>query len=494
MQTTLSLYPVRFISKNAKPALIALSLLFAATIFLSSNWLETNEKANITAQIERIPEKSKETVADFTSVAKKAIPAVVWIKVKGTEDSDEIERENRVQTPYGEFDWRDFFNIPKRESKSHAVAGQGSGVIVSKEGHILTNSHVVHNMDSIAVQLEDGREFTAKVLGDDPTSEVALIKIDGSDFPYLALGNSDLLEVGQWVAAIGNPFGLQATLTVGVVSAKGRSDLDITRYEDFIQTDTAINRGNSGGPLLNLNGEVVGITTAIASTSGSGYLGIGFAIPSNMAKHIMNEILSDGKISRGYLGVGLQTIDYPLAEAFGLKKPGGALVSTLVKGSPADSAGIKQEDIILSYNDTPVKSAAMLRNAVYRMKPGTKVELTLIRENQLIKVPVNISELSESRTQKTEEASKEEIGIEVSAIPSENSTNETGGVLIKNVLPGSTASLSGLKKGQVILSVNKRDITSPDMLKELISKVEKGKPVLFKIKEGELTLYVALKP
>ena len=356
----------------------------ATTSFLTG--AQQDLDGNRTEDIRRL--KDKETVADFRGVAKKAIPAVVSIKVETKDRS----------SPFGNGGSNDlwkFFGLPQQgDAKSAPFMGQASGVIVAPEGYILTNSHVVHGMDTITVQLTDGREFPAKVLGEDPNSDLALIQIEAKDLPYLTLGNSDDLEVGQWVAAIGNPFGLQATLTVGVVSAKSRN-LDITRYEDFIQTDAAINQGNSGGPLVTLGGEIIGINTAIATTAASGYLGIGFAVPSNMARHVMDEILSDGKISRGFLGVSLQSIDNSLAKAFGLKKVEGALVANVGKNTAAEKAGLQVEDIILGYNDRPVESAATLRNAVYMMKPGTKVTLTVLRKDKTIKIPVTVGEFSE---------------------------------------------------------------------------------------------------
>ena len=256
-------------------------------------------KGNRTEDIRRLT--GKETVADFRGVAKIAIPAVVSIKVKGTKTAslDKSSSESDSSELWN------FFGIPHQDTQPQPFEGQASGVIVSANGHILTNSHVIHDMNTIVVQLDDGREFPARVLGDDPNSDLALIKIDASDLPHLSLGNSDDLEVGQWVSAIGNPFGLQATLTVGVVSAKSRNNLDIARYEDFIQTDASINRGNSGGPLITLDGEIIGINTAIATSGSAGYIGIGFAIPSNMARSFMTEILTDGKVSRGFLGIHL---------------------------------------------------------------------------------------------------------------------------------------------------------------------------------------------
>lgn len=450
---------------------------------------------NRTEDIRRLP--GKETVADFRGVAKIAIPAVVSIKVQSQ------RKQSLGNNPFGDdsFDlfggsdlWN-LFGIPRRERK-HILEGQASGVIVNPNGYILTNSHVVHDMDTITVQLHDGRELPAKVLGDDPNSDLALIKIDADHLSYLTLGNSDDLEVGQWVAAIGNPFGLQATLTVGIVSAKSRNNLDISRYEDFIQTDAAINRGNSGGPLVTLDGEVAGINTAIATTSASGYVGIGFAIPSNMAKNFMDQILSNGKITHGFLGISLQSIDYNLAKAFGLKKIEGALVTNVSKNSAAERAGLQAEDIILQMNGRSVESAASLRNAVYLLKPGTQIKLTVLRKDQQIQVPVTIGEFSGSPSAAVNEIQKNALGIEVSNLTPELSQQlgnpQDKGVVVTRVDPSSIAAMAGLKKGALILAVNRQKVSNVDEFNQALAQASKDRPILFQIKQGDIYLFLSL--
>jgi len=442
----------------------------------------------------------KEIVADFRGVAKKAIPAVVSIKVQSQKKSaSKNSNSNSIEDPFdlfGNGDLWQFFGLPRRELRSQPMEGQASGVIVSPNGYILTNSHVVNGMDTITVQLHDGREFPAKVIGDDTNSELALIKIDADNLPFLTLGNSDELEVGQWVAAIGNPFGLQATLTVGVVSAKSRNNLDITRYEDFIQTDAAINRGNSGGPLVTLDGEVIGINTAIATTSASGYVGVGFAIPSNMAKNFMDQILSNGKISRGFLGISLQSIDYNLAKAFGLKKVEGALVTNISKNSAAEKAGLQVEDIILKINDRPVENAASLRNYVYLMRPGTQATLTVLRKEQLTQIPVTVGEFSEQALADSSTGGKNTLGIEVSNITPEiaqqlgNSSEQ--GVVVTKVDPSSTAAMAGLKKGALILAVNRQKVANVDDFNLLLTQAQKDRPLLLQIKQGDVYLFLSI--
>lgn len=435
----------------------------------------------------------KQVVVDFRNAAKKAIPAIVSIRVQ-TKKSSSLWEGSPFEDPT---DLWDFFNLPRRDSRQQTpLEGQASGVLVSADGYILTNSHVVKDMDKITVQLTDGREFPAKVLGQDPSSDLALIKIEGKDLPYLTLGDSNKLEVGQWVAAIGNPFGLQATLTVGVVSAKGRNNLDIVPYEDFIQTDAAINRGNSGGALLDTNGEVIGINTAIATNSSQSFMGIGFAIPSNMAKYVMDQVLADGKVSRGFLGVTLQSINYNLAQAFDLKKIEGALITSVAKDSPAEKAGIKAEDIVLKYDNNQVENAASLRNGVYMIKPGTKVVLTILRQGQSMQIPVVVGEFAENGEKTQKPVHVDSLGLEVDTLTPElarssGNSNEKG-VIITRVQPGSPASFGGLKKGYLILGVNRQKIETKEQFYAALKDTPKGRPVLLQLKQGDANLFVSI--
>lgn len=487
--------------RDSSSFLLKITLVLSGVALTTTSFMSNTQQqeapplnGNRTEDIRRLP--GKETVADFRGVAKKAIPCVVSIKVQGKKKAfgNSSSSEDSFEFFGGDDLWK-FFGIPRKDSHPQPSEGQASGVIVSPNGYILTNSHVVHEMDQINVLLHDGREFPAKVLGDDTNSELALIKIEGNNFPYLTLGNSDDLEVGQWVAAIGNPFGLQATLTVGVVSAKSRNNLDITRYEDFIQTDAAINRGNSGGPLVTLDGEVIGINTAIATTTSSGYLGIGFAIPSNMAKNFMDQILSNGKISRGFLGISLQSTDYNLAKAFGLKKVEGALVTNISKNSAAERAGLQVEDIILKINDRPIENAASLRNYVYMLKPGTQAQLTVLRKEQIIQIPVTLGEFSESSVA-TVVSQKNSLGIEVSNMTPELSQQlgnpQDQGVVVTRVDPASVAAMAGLKKGALILAVNRQKVSSVDEFNQILTQAAKDRPLLLQIKQGDAYLFLSL--
>jgi serine protease Do len=492
----------KYSTLSFKLVLALSAMAFAASSFLSGQQ-ETPPQSSQEQSLE-IPVPPYEPIngaVDFRQAAKVAIPAVVSIQVQAKKKPQAYESED-LKNPYDLFsndedDFWSLFGFPRRGSsrQTQPVIGQGSGAIVSPDGYILTNSHVVNGMDSILVKLTDGREFSAKVLGEDPKSDLALIKIEANNLPYLQLGNSDELEVGQPVAAIGNPFGLQATLTTGVVSAKGRNTLDIVPYADFIQTDAAINRGNSGGPLITLDAKLIGITTAIATNASSAYMGIGFAIPINMAKRVMDEILLDGKVSHGFLGVSLQSIDYNLAQAFGLKKVEGALVANVSKDSPAEKAGLQVEDIILAYDGKPVDNAATLRNAIYMLKPGNRVMLTVQRKDQIIQLPVILADHSEGASVSTS-SQNNQLGIEV-----ENLTPEIArtlgygheqGVVITKVNPSSVAGLAGLKKGALILSVNRKKVANVSDYNQALKESPKDKPVLLQIKQGDNYLFVSL--
>lgn len=427
---------------------------------------------------------------DFEKVADQTIPAVVSIQVTSKPSASKFrEYEFSPDDFFGQF-----FGIPTKPSYNEPQVSQASGFIVSPDGYILTNNHVVKEGQEIQVLLKDGREFKGKVIGTDESTDIALVKIESNDLPYLKLGDSDTLRIGQWVVAIGNPLGLQASLTVGVVSAKGRSNLDIARVEDFIQTDAALNRGNSGGPLLNLNSEVIGINTAIATQMGnSGYMGIGFAIPSNMAKHVMEQLKETGSVSRSYLGVVIQPMDSALASAFGLQKVEGALVSDVVKDSPADKAKIFQGDVIVRMNNQPVESVGQLRNFIALLKPGTKVTLSLIRDKKPLEIALEVAQINEA---KKEETKSTVLGMKVETFSKELAANlrreAEEGVLVTQVDSGSPAEFVGIKKGALILSVNQEKISSKEQFEEAIKKTPANQPVLFLVKQKEQVRYISI--
>lgn len=424
-------------------------------------------------------------VADFTTVAKKALPAVVSIRTKSPQQASNFH----FNEPFGDDLFEFFFGrprkeIPQQQQELPPRIAQGSGFIISADGLIITNSHVVRDTKEVRVKLPDGRDMEAKVVGMDPNTDIAVIKVDAQNLPFLTFGKSSEIEIGQWAIAVGNPLGLQESLTVGVISAKGRANLDVADLEDFIQTDAAINRGNSGGPLLNTNAEVIGICTAIASSTG-GYMGIGFAIPSDMVQRVMDELISKGSVTRGFLGVVLQPVDYDLAMVFGLDKVEGALVAEVQEGSPADKAGIRRGDVILENEGRRVESVASLRTAISLSKPGQMLALKVLREGKPITVQVEIGEHADSKQGANKEG-KSALGIKVEAAQGQS------GVVITQVDPYSIAAMAGLKKDTIILEVNKQKVNSAEEFNKATSGLAKGTRLLLFVRQGDVNGYVVL--
>ncbi len=443
----------------------------------------------------------------FATAAKEAMPAVVSIKVEKTiTTTSQLTPDQQLNDPFGLFGndfLRQFFGNQTPQQlqtpKKYIEEGQGSGFIISKDGYILTNNHVVGDVDKITVELQDGRKFTnAKVIGTDPGTEVALIKIEGDNFPVLPMGNSKDVEIGDWVIAIGNPFGLTETVTVGVISAVGRSNVHIAAYEDFIQTDAAINPGNSGGPLINLDGQAIGINTAIFSESG-GYMGIGFAIPIDMARSIEEQLKEYGKVIRGYLGLVGQDITPDMVDLLGLKNNQGVIITTIIKGSPADKAGLLSNDIILDMDGKKVESYDTFRNDIADMKPDTKVNLTISRDGKTQNVTVTLGERNEDNVKNTQPKtlpkSKESLGVDVQNVTS-NIARQLNipvgeGVVVTSVIPASPANNAGIQAGDVIESVNRQTVNSVDEFESAINKV-KGNKVLLLVRHGEYSQFIVV--
>jgi serine protease Do len=445
----------------------------------------------------------------FSSVVKKAGPAVVYI---GVEKSGKIfQGLGGLQDPSDLFNdpfFQRFFGQPRQNpnqrQRQFKQRGAGSGFIISSDGMILTNNHVVEDADSIKVRLADEREFTATVIGTDPQSDVALIKIDGKNLPTLPLGDSDKLEVGEWVIAIGSPFELSQTVTVGVVSAKGRSKIGINDYENFIQTDAAINPGNSGGPLLNIHGEAVGINTAIFSRSG-GYMGIGFAIPVNMAKNIEKQLQKDGRVTRGWLGVVIQDVNEDLAQSFDLKKAEGILISEVADDSPAAKAGLKQGDVILSLNGTQLSDVSDLRNKVAMTAPDSTITLQVIRDGRKKSIHVVVGEQPSnfSRAAKGHRGPGSggsllnKMGLNLQELTPELGKQfgykKKQGILIARVAQDSPAARVGLRPGQLIEEVNKVRVHTLPELKKALKKAKNPKQILLRVRAGEFSQYVVLR-
>jgi len=422
----------------------------------------------------------RETGQAFSSIAKRCSPAVVFIKVE-----KKLSNAPVYQGIPPEF-FRHFFGNPQQfqPQQSPIQIGQGTGFIISQDGYILTNNHVVSGADKILVTLNDAQELNATVVGADKHSDVAVIKIKKTGLPFLKLGDSDVLQVGEWVVAVGNPFGLSHTITAGIVSAKGRSSVGLTDYENFIQTDAAINPGNSGGPLINLDGKVVGINTAIYSRNG-GYMGIGFAIPINMAKLIKNQLIDHGSVNRAYLGVLIQNITPDLADGFSLKINKGVLISNVQDNSPAKKAGLKRGDIVIKLNGKKVDKVATFRNHIALMPPKTKINLTVIRDTKKININVTLGALSGADSIVSIQSELSRFGFDVK--------DAKHGVVISKVISGSIAERVGLKVGMVILEVQRQDVDSVKSFKNIISKLKKDSPLMLLVGEGNSYHYVVMR-
>lgn len=410
-------------------------------------------------------------------------PAVVNIAVSGTANV----RNPLFDDPF----FKRFFERRGREfpRPRRRVRGQGSGVVIdAAEGHVITNHHVVEDADEIIVTLGDGREFEAELIGSDPEVDIALLQIPAEDLSTVTVGDSSRLRVGDFVVAIGNPFGLNQTVTSGIVSGLGRNDLGIESYEDFIQTDAAINRGNSGGALVNLRGELIGINTAIIAPGG-GSVGIGFAIPSNLALSLAGQILEHGKVRRGRLGVYIQDLDARLAEAFGLDSHSGALVSRVEPDSPAEEAGLQSGDVVLSVDHRKVDSASDLRNIIGLMRVGQEARINFWRKGSMMSVDVLLRERRMEQVAGADFHHRLRGATLKELKPGEDSDDE--GVQVAEVEEGSPAADAGLRGGDIIVSVNRLVVASLQQMREAVG-LERGRLLLL-IKRDESAFYLALR-
>ncbi|MGD8795486.1 MAG: DegQ family serine endoprotease [Thiohalophilus sp.] len=412
----------------------------------------------------------------------KVTPAVVNIASTGTV---KVRGNPLLDDPF----FRRFFDIPNAPQERQTQS-LGSGVIVDAEkGYILTNNHVIDHADQIRVTLRDGTTHEAELIGTDPESDVAVIKIEADNLTAVPLGTSDALRVGDFVVAIGNPFGLGQTVTSGIVSALDRSGLGIQGYEDFIQTDASINPGNSGGALVNLNGELIGINNAIFSRSG-GNIGIGFAIPIDMANNVMAQLVEFGEVRRGRLGVQAQNLTPQLAEAFGLHRGEGAVITQVDKGSPAEKSGIKSGDIVTEVDGEPITDANTLRNTIGLLRIGSEVKLTLLREGKPRFVKVTIEEPVSKHSQGGEKLHAHLTGAKFGDIPEGHPLHgQVEGVLVSEVKQGSPAWNAGLRPGDVIVSVNRKPVKSVDQMRKVIGNSEQ---LLLNIRRGNGALFLYL--
>ncbi len=429
----------------------------------------------------------------FTSIAEKASPAVVAIKVERT-----VSRRYSTprESPFGNPFEDDLFDPFRRRSprqrspqRREPAMAQGSGFIVSADGYIFTNNHMVGEAEKVEVELGDGRKFTAEIIGADEDTDVAVVKIDAKELPHLELANSDTIEVGEWVLAIGNPLGLSHTVTAGIVSATGRSSLGLATLENFIQTDAAINFGNSGGPLINLDGKVVGMNSAIVGASGN--IGLGFAIPINMAKHAYDQFLEGGTVEYGFLGVMPQTLSPEEAPIFGLEEDAkGVQITEVTEGSPADKAGVKHNDVVLELNGEPVESDDTFRNRIARHTPGSRVELLVWRDGKRKTITVKLgkrpsrAELSGAMPKET----VEELGFTVQTLTDELARRygyeNQAGVIVSDVVPGSQAARAGIVPGSLIKEVNLKEVKNTKEFNEAIKGAKKKGRARLLVKPG----------
>ena len=432
---------------------------------------------------------------DFTDLVDKQGPAVVNVSTTQTskggmpgmpnipEDDPMFEFFKRFMPP----------NAPPREQQTRS---EGSGFFISGDGYILTNAHVVDSAEEITVKLNDKRELKAKVIGFDKRTDVALIKVDAQNVPKVNMGDPNKLRVGEWVVAIGSPFGFENSVTAGIVSAKGRS-LPQENFVPFIQTDVAINPGNSGGPLFNLKGEVVGINSQIYSRTG-GYMGVAFAIPIDVAMDIANQLKTSGKVTRGRIGVVIQEVTKELAESFGLEKPQGALVNSVEKGGPADKAGIEASDVITKFDGKPVTTSGDLPRLVGGTRPGSKVPVQVWRKGQVRELTVTVAELQDEKvaqkpTKKTIPESSKRHGMSLSDLTAEQRKEfaTAGGVFVEDAQ--GPAAKAGLRQGDVILSLGSQEVKSVEQFNQLVGQIEKGKTVALLVRRGESQIFITMK-
>lgn len=457
--------------------------------------MASKDAVNARAQLEYATDLS----ATFRNVARSLRPSVVNIStVQNVKTSGVIEMHPFMhESPFsGLFGITPFDGLRQRLPEMQQRSGLGTGVIVSDDGYILTNNHVVANADEITVSLLDDRSFTAEVVGADQKTDLAVLKVDAKDLLPATLGDSDAIEVGEWVLAVGNPFGLEQTVTSGIISAKGRANMGIAEYEDFIQTDAAINPGNSGGPLVDLRGNVIGINTAISSRTG-GYMGVGFAIPMNMAKDVMDKIIEDGRVIRGWLGVSIQDLTPDLAASFNFDGTDGVLISDVMEDGPAADGGIRSGDIVLEYRGQALSTANDLRHAVAKTRPGTKADVVVIRRGDRKELTVEIGEREANLTSTTIRRGNADLGLSVEtltpALANRLQGNEKEGVLVTQVKQGGVAHRAGIRAGDVIVSINDVAIDDVRSFRDALESADVASGIRLQVSRDGLRRYHLLK-
>lgn len=502
---------------------IAVGVLLVGAIFgsaaTSRGWFKNGDDNKVPIYVSSDSQINQQVTLNggFSSIAKAVTPAVVVINVKS---------RRQQQSPFFFNPFGDLFGNPDQDDEATPrrrviprgqqpqgkgpliPSGTGSGVVVSPDGYIITNNHVVDGAEKVEVELADRRQFEAKVIGTDPPSDIAVIKIDASNLPAVPFGDSDKVEVGDIVLAIGNPLGIGQTVTMGIISAKGRTTpgRDDRTYENFLQTDAAINRGNSGGALVNLRGELIGIPSQILSQTG-GSIGIGFAIPTKDARNVMDQLLRTGKVRRGMLGINIRSLDKDLADAFGYNSTKGAFVENVVADQPADKAGVKRGDIVTEFQGQKIETSDQLRNMASQTAPGTMVKFKVWRNGSEIELTAKLGERDLAANNEKDEAAPggeaSPIGGVLSGIRVENLTPdlaqryrlpaETRGVLITEVDPGSNAAAAGLARGMVIEEISRQPINNMNDFNSALQKLGNKKSVLLSIVTQRGSAYVVVK-
>ncbi len=448
-------------------------------------YYESSRKGTVEAPVKEVPKDILATQQAFTNVVKAVNPSVVNIST--------VSKKKLVQ-PFFEFSpfFDDFFGGGQMRPQYRREKSLGSGFIINSDGYIITNDHVVRDAESIQVKLSNEKVYNGKVVGNDPKTDIAVIKIS-ADKPLqpAVLGDSSKLQVGQWAIAIGNPFGLDRTVTVGVISATGRSNMGIETYEDFIQTDASINPGNSGGPLLNVYGEVIGINTAIVAAG----QGIGFASPVNMAKQVVAQLIKKGRVTRGWLGVSIQPVTEEIARSFGLRSPQGALISDIMAGSPAEKSGLKQGDIITRFAGKEVKDPRQLQLMVADTPVGQKVEVEVFRDGKTLKILIALgnSESAAAIKPRSTEPQTGWFGLTVEELPENMRMGGLSGVIVAAVDPEGVAAEAGIQRGDIIISINQNKIAGLKDYARVMKETQRKGSVAILVRRGAANIYFALK-
>jgi serine protease Do len=476
----------------------AAAVVFAAPAFVPQfDLFGTSAHAqNLTDKVQQLSQRP----VGFADIVEKVKPAVISVRVKMERPAESESNDQDLPFPPGSPFERFFrrFGMPNTPNGKEVVTGQGSGFFISADGYAVTNNHVVQNTENVTVTADDGKTYTAKVIGADPRTDLALIKVDGSNFPYVKLSDTTP-RVGDWVLAVGNPFGLGGTVTAGIVSARGR-DIGAGPYDDFIQIDAPVNKGNSGGPTFDVDGNVIGVNTAIFSPSG-GSVGIAFAIPADTVKSVVAQLRDKGTVTRGWIGVQIQPVTPDIAESMGLKQTTGALVAEPQADSPAAKAGIQSGDVITSVDDTEIHDARELARRIGTMSPGTTVKLSLIRKGETKTVSLTLGTLpNEKQAANTAPQNQREVPdtdlpkLGLTLAPANKAAPGSNGVVVTAVADGGVAAEHGFQVGDVILDIGGKSVSTPaDVRKGLSDARQEGKrAVLFRVKSSQGTKFVAL--